>query len=167
MKKAMIVIPIYKHYNLDLQELREEIMILKAVLFCSYLLLKAVLDITTFLYPTFKGRLKERDLSFAVKMKTNPAAGLFRLKEGKLSFKDSIEGFINFTAVWNGWGNADTLRKKMHLNLFDYLNTGMITVEGDISSMDYLLVILGEMIKCFKESQPSALRRAELKKEPE
>jgi hypothetical protein len=141
-------------------------MILKAILFCSYLLLRSALVITPYFHPSFKRRLMERDLSYAVKMKTSPAAGLFKLKGGKLFYKDGIEEFINFAVVWNGWGKADTLRKKLRLNLFDFFNTGMITVEGDISSMSYLLILLGEIIKCFRKDKPTVLKRAELKKEP-
>ncbi len=94
------------------------------------------------------------------------AAGLFRLKGGNLSYSNKIDGFINFSAIWNGWGDADTLRKKMRLNPMDFMNTGMMTFEGDLSSMDYLLVLLGEMVGSFKKKRPTRLKRAELGKEP-
>jgi len=141
-------------------------MIFRAILLCNYLLLKSALKITTFINPSFKKRLMERDLSFVVRSKTNPAAGLFKLKEGSLSYSNKVDGFINFSAIWNGWGSADTLKKKMRLNAMDLMNTGMMTFEGDLSSMDYLLVLLGEMIVSFKKKQPTRLKRAELGKEP-
>lgn len=152
-----------RHLEITLKEWQ---MILKAILFSSYLLLRSALVITTIFHPSFKKRLMERDLEFAVRMKAGTAAGLFKLKEGNLLYNNTMDEFINFTVVWNGWGRADTFRKRLQLNLFDLLNTGMVTVEGDISSLSYLLVVLGEMIKCFQKNQLTALKRAELKKEP-
>jgi hypothetical protein len=141
-------------------------MIFRAILLIVYLLLQSALKITAFINPSFRRRLMERDLSFVVRSKTNPVAGLFKLKQGNLSYSSKIDGFINFSAIWNGWGSADTLRKKMRLNIMDFMNTGMMTFEGDLSSMDYLLVLLGEMIGSFKKKQPTRLKRAALEKEP-
>jgi hypothetical protein len=143
---------------------RERIMIFRAILLCTYLLLQSAFKITTFINPSFKKRLMERDLTFVVSSKTNPGAGLFKLKEGRLSYSSRIDGFINFSAIWNGWGNADTLKKKFRLNAMDFMNKGMMTFEGDLSSMDYLLVLLGEMIGSFKKKKPTRLKRAELEK---
>jgi hypothetical protein len=140
-------------------------MILEAALFCASMLLKTAFKITTLIRPSFKQRLMERDLSFVVRTKKGPAAGLFRLEQGKLSYSNHIDGFINFSVIWNGWGSADTLKKKMRLNLMDLLNTGIVRVEGDISSLDYLLVLLGGMINCFRKKQLTPLTRAELQKE--
>jgi hypothetical protein len=137
-------------------------MIFKAILLCTYLLLQASLKITTFINPSFKRRLLERDLSFAVRSSTNPVAGLFKLKEGNLSYSNRIDGFINFSAIWNGWGSADTLKKKLRLNAMDFMNKGIMTLEGDLSCMDYLLVLIGEMIGSFKKDRPARLKRAEL-----
>jgi hypothetical protein len=141
-------------------------MIFRAILVCTYLLLQTALKITTFIHPSFKKRLTERDLSFVVRSSRNGVAGVFRLKGGNLSYSNKIDGFINFSALWNGWGSADTLKKKLRLNIMDFMNTGMMTFEGDLSSMDYLLVLLGEMIGSFKRKPPTRLTRAELEKEP-
>jgi hypothetical protein len=135
-------------------------MIFEAILFCSYLLLQSALKITAFIYPSFQKRLMERNLSFVVTSNISPVARLFRLKEGNLSFSKQIDGFINFSVFWNGWGSADTLSKKMRLHPVDLMNTGIITFGGDLSSMDYLLVLLGEMVGCFKKMQPTFLKRA-------
>jgi hypothetical protein len=141
-------------------------MIFRAILVCTYLLLQTALKITTFIHPSFKKRLTEGDLSFVVRSSRNDVAGVFRLKGGNLSYSNEIDGFINFSAIWNGWGSADTLKKKLRLNTMDFMNTGMMTFEGDLSSMDYLLALLGEMIGSLKRKQPTQLRRAGLEKEP-
>jgi len=141
-------------------------MIFKAILLCTDLLLQSAFKLTAFINPSFKQRLMERDLSFVVRSSTNPAAGLFKLEGGNLSYSNKIDGFVNFSAIWNGWGNADTLKKKMRLNAMDFMNTGMMAFEGDLSSMDYLLVLLGEMIGSFRKRQPARIERAELGKEP-
>jgi hypothetical protein len=140
-------------------------MVFNAILLCTYLLLKSALKITAFIHPSFKERLKERDLSFVVRSSTSPAAGLFRLKQGKLSYSNKIDRFANFSAIWNGWGDADTLKKKMRLNIMDFMNRGLMTFEGDLSSMDYLLILLGEMIGSFRK-QRTRIKRAELGREP-
>lgn len=141
-------------------------MIFKAIILCSYLLLKSAFKMTTFINPSYKERLRERDLAFVVKSTTTPAVGLFRLEGGNLSYSNRIDLPANFSVVWNGWGNADTLKKKMRLNVMDFLNKGIITLEGDLSCVDYLLVLLGEMIGSFRKRQPTRLKRAELEKEP-
>jgi hypothetical protein len=140
-------------------------MIFKAILLYSYVLLQSAFKITTFIHPSFKKRLMERDLSFVVRSKTSHAAGLFKIKQGNLSYSNNIDGFINFSMVWNGWGSADTLKKKMRLNTMDFMNRGLMTFEGDLSSMDYLLILLGEMIGSFRK-QRTRIKRAELGKEP-
>ena len=137
-------------------------MLFKAVLLCTYLSLRSAFKVTAFIDPSFKRRLEERDLSFAVRSATSPAAGLFRLEGGSLSYSNRSDGFINFSAIWNGWGSADTLKKKMRLNVMDFMNKGMMTFEGDLSCMDYLLVLLGEMIGSFRKKRPTRVKRAEL-----
>ena len=141
-------------------------MIFRAILLCTYLSLTSAFKVTSAINPSFKKRLMERDLSFAVRSSKNPAVGLFRLEKGILSCSGRTDGFINFSAIWNGWGSADTLKKKLRLNAMDFMNKGMMTFEGDLSSMDYLLVLLGEMIASFKREKPTRLKRAELGKEP-
>lgn len=141
-------------------------MIFKAILLCTYLLLQSAFKITSFINPSFKQRLMESDLSFVMRSSTHHAAGLFKLKGGNLSYSNKIEGAVNFSAIWNGWGDADTLRKKMRLNAMDFMNTGMMTFEGDLSCMDYLLVLLGEMVGSFKKERPTRVKRAELGKGP-
>jgi hypothetical protein len=141
-------------------------MIFKAALICTYLLLHSGLKITAVINPSFKKRLMERDLSFVARLSTNDVAGLFRLKGGNLSYSSNIAGLINFSVIWNGWGSADTLKKKLRLNTMDFMNTGIMTFEGDLSSMDYLLVLLGEMIGSFRKKKPARLKRAELGREP-
>lgn len=125
-------------------------MVFKAILLCVYLGLKAALGITAAIDPSFKRRLRERDLSFAVSSRKAKVAGLFELRGGKLTFHSRIDRPLNFSAEWTGWGQADTLSKKLHLNIMALLNTGMIGVAGDISALDYLLVLLGEMLGTYK-----------------
>ncbi len=141
-------------------------MILKVILFCSYVLLQSAFKITSLIHPSFKKRLMERDLSFVVSSKTSPAAGQFKLKQGNLSYSNKIDGFVNFSMVWNGWGSVDTLRKIMRLNLIDFMSMGMLMIEGDMSSLDYLVALLGEMIGCYRKRKLTPLKRAQLKKEP-
>lgn len=141
-------------------------MFFKAILLCTYLLLKSALGITAVINPSFKKRLMEGDLSFAVRASKSDVTGLFRLEGGNLSYSSKTCGFVNFSAVWNGWGSADTLKKKMRLNAMDFMNRGMMTFEGDLSCMDYLLVLLGEMIGSFKKRKPTRVKRAELGGEP-
>ena len=137
-------------------------MVFRTILLFTYLLLRSAFKITAWIYPSFKRRLEERDLSFVVRSAASPAAGLFRLEGGDLSYTSMTCGFINFSAVWNGWGNADTLQKKLRLNAMDFMNKGMMTFEGDLSAMAYLLVLLGEMIGSFRKRKPGRLERAEL-----
>jgi len=137
-------------------------MIFRAILLFTYLLLNSAFKVTALIDPSFKRRLAERDLAFGVRSNVSPAAGVFRLEGGNLYYGSRIDGFINFSAIWNGWGSADTLRKKMRLNAMDFMNKGMMTFEGDLSSMDYLLVLLGEMIGSFKSKRPTRLKRSEL-----
>lgn len=134
----------------------------KSIIFCCYLCLKACLKITSIKSPSFKKRLKEKNLSIVVRLRDGSAARLLKLHNGNFSYHKKIDEFINFTVVWNGWGQADTLRKKLQLNFFTLLNTGMIQIKGDLSSLSYLLVILGEMIKNFTKNQKTIIRRAEL-----
>ena len=141
-------------------------MIFRAILLCTYLLLRSAFKLAAFINPSFKQRLMESDLSFVMRSSTNHAAGLFKLKGGNLSYSNKIEGAANFSAIWNGWGDADTLQKKLRLNPMDFMNTGMMTFEGDLSCMDYLLVLLGEMVGSFKKKQPTQVKRAELGKGP-
>lgn len=141
-------------------------MIFRAALFFTYLSLKAALGIASAVNPSFKRLLMEKDLSFVVRSSASDVSRLFRLRRGRLGYSRHIEGFVNFSAVWNGWGEADTLRKKLRLNAVDLMNTGMMTFEGDLSSMDYLLVLLGEMVGSFRKKISARLERAELGKEP-
>ncbi len=141
-------------------------MIFKAILLFTYLSLKAALGIAAAVNPSFKQRLMEKDLSFVMRSSTHHAAGLFKLKGGKLGYSRDTEGLVNFSAIWNGWGDADTLQKKLRLNPMEFMNTGMMTFEGDLSCMDYLLVLLGEMLGSFKKKQPTQVKRAELGKRP-
>lgn len=141
-------------------------MIFRAILFFTYLLLRLAFKLAAAIDPRFKRRLAERDLTFVVRSSMSPAAGLFRLEGGDLSYGSSADGFVNFSAIWNGWGNADTLQKKLRLNATDFMNQGMMTFEGDLSSMDYLLVLLGEMIASFRKRKPSRLERAEPGRKP-
>jgi hypothetical protein len=137
-------------------------MIFKLILFCCYLTLKAGLKIASLKNPSFKKRLKEKDLAILFTLKNGTVARLLKLNRGDLSYHRRNDEFINFTVVWNGWGSADTLRKKLHLNFFALLNTGMIHFKGDLSALSFLLVILGEMIKSFTKNQKTVLQRAEL-----
>jgi hypothetical protein len=137
-------------------------MIFKSILLCTYLLLKSALKMTSFMHPRFEKRLMERDLAFVVGSSIDGVAGLFRLEGGSLSYSGRIDGSVDFSAFWNGWGDADTLAKKLRLNPMDYMNTGIMTFEGDLSSMDYLLVLLGEMVGSFKKKRRARLERAEL-----
>jgi len=141
-------------------------MIFRAILLFNYLLLRSALKVAAAIDPSFKKRLAERDLSFAVRSTVSPAAGMFRLEGGNMSYSSRTCGFINFSAVWNGWGSADTLQKKLRLNVMDFMNKGMMTFEGDLSAMDYLLVLLGEMIGSFRRRKPTLVERAELGGEP-
>ena len=140
-------------------------MIFQAILLCTYLSLKPALQITALINPAFKELLRERDLTFVMRSKTSDVAGLFRLKQGRLSYSTRIDGFVNFSTIWNGWGEADTLKKKMRLNMMDFMNRGMMTLEGDLSSMDYLLVLFGEMLGSFRKKQRTQINMAELGKE--
>lgn len=141
-------------------------MVFRAILLFTYLLLSSAFKVAALIDPSFKKRLAERDLSFVVRSTASPAAGMFRLKGGNLSYSNRTCGFINFSAIWNGWGSADTLKKKMRLNAMDFMNKGMMTFEGDLSSMDYLLVLFGEMIGSFKRERPTRVKRAELGRKP-
>lgn len=141
-------------------------MILRAILLFTYLLLNSAFKVAAAIDPSFKRRLAERDLSFAVRSTASHASGLFRLEGGCLSYSNRESGFANFSAVWNGWGSADTLQKKLRLNAMDFMNKGLMTFEGDLSAMDYLLVLLGEMIGSFRKRKPTQVERAELGGEP-
>jgi len=141
-------------------------MIFRAILIVSYLLLRSAFKIATLIDSSFKRRLMERDVAFVVESRTNDVVGLFRLEEGNLCFSNKVDGSVDFRVVWNGWGSADTLRKKIRLNIMDFLNKGMITLAGDLSCIDYFLVLLGKMIGCFRKKQPARLRRAGPGKEP-
>lgn len=139
-------------------------MIFKAILFCTYLSLKPALQISAFISPAFRELLQERDLTFVMRSKTSGVAGLFTLKQGKLYYSTKIDGYVNFSAIWNGWRDADTLKKKMRLNMMDFMNKGMLTLEGDLSSMNYLLVLFGEMLGRFRKKQRAQIKRVELGK---
>ncbi len=141
-------------------------MIFRAALFITYLLLRWAFRLTALLDPSFRARLAEKDFSFAVRSSAGHAAGTFMLRGGGLSYREGVEGSADFSAAWNGWGDADTLQKKLRLHPTDFMNRGMMTFEGDLSCMDYLLVLLGEMIAGFRGRKPARLRRAELGGKP-
>ncbi|MBC7229927.1 MAG: hypothetical protein H5T74_06000 [Actinobacteria bacterium] len=141
-------------------------MLFKTVLRCTYLLLKAAFMAAALVNPDFRRRLAERDLSFAVRSGKGPAVGFFRLEGGRLTYGGEAGGLADFSATWNGWGDADTLGKKLRLNAMDFMNRGLMTFAGDLSAMDYLLVLLGEAAGSFRKKKPARLKRAELRKEP-
>lgn len=141
-------------------------MIFKAVLLLTYLLLQSAFKITAFIDPSFKRRLMEKDFSFVVRASRNNVAGRFVLADGNLTCSCEVEGTADFSAIWNGWKDANTLAKRLRLHPMDFMNTGMMTFEGDLSCMDYLLVLLGEMIGSFRKKRPARLERAELGKGP-
>lgn len=141
-------------------------MIFRAILLFTYLSLRSAFKVAAAIDPSFKKRLAERDLTFVVRSTATSEGRTFRLKGGKLSYGSRNSGFVNFSAIWNGWGSADTLRKKMRLNAMDFMNKGMMTFEGDLSYMDYLLVLLSEMLGSFRKRKPTQVERAELEGEP-
>jgi len=139
-------------------------MIFKTILFCSYLMLKLGLKITSLKNPSFNERLHEKDLSFVVTTKKGDVARLFKIIKGELFYQKNIDESINFTVMWNGWENANTLRKKLQLNVPTLLSTRMIQLKGDLSCLIYLFTLLGEMIPSLKKNQKKALQRAEFKR---
>jgi hypothetical protein len=119
-------------------------MMFKIILFSTFILFKLGLRIMSF-NKQFDNRLREMDFSYLITNKHGDIARLFTCTDGKLSCHPYCGEFKNFTVVWNGWGSTDTLRKKLHLNLFTLLHTGMIVVKGDLSFLILLLTIIGEM----------------------
>lgn len=127
-------------------------------------MLKSSLKISSLWNSSLKKRLNEKNISFVVTTKNGDVARLFKIKNGKLFYQKNIVEYINFTIIWNGWGNANTLRKKMRLNIPNLLNARMILLKGDLSCLIYLLNLLDEMMPSIKKKQKTALQRAEFKK---
>lgn len=140
-------------------------MLIGIILSFSYVALRLLFGLATMVDPSFRRRLEEADLSFAVRSKAGPSAGLFRLQKGKLRYLPRCEGPADFTVTWNGWGDAYGWGKRLRLHTAEFLNRGMITLEGDLSCVIAFFMFLGEALGSLRRRNPAPVRRAELSEE--
>ncbi len=140
-------------------------MVFRAVLAFCYVALRLLFGLAALVDHSFRRRLKEADLSFAVRSGDGSSAGLFRLQKGKLRYLPGCDGPADFAVTWNGWGDADTWGKRLRLHAAEYLNRGMMTLEGDLSCVIALFMLLGEALGSLGRKKAVPVRRRELKKE--
>lgn len=164
-------------------------MVFGMILYLCYAALRLLFALASLLDPSFRARLAEADLSFVVRSNISSSSGLFQLRGGKLRYRrgsggedsgispipscregkppclSSSTGPANFTVSWNGWGDADTWGKRLRLNMMAFLNTGMVSLEGDLSCLVTFFMLLGEALGCLARKKPVPVRRTELGKE--
>lgn len=140
-------------------------MVLGIVLSFGYAALRLLFGLATLVDPSLKRRLAEADLSFAVRSGDGLFAALFELREGRLRYRRRCEKPADFTVTWNGWGEADTWGKRLRLHPAEFLNRGMVTLEGDLSCVIAFFMLLGEALGSLGRRKPSPVRRADLSKE--
>ncbi len=140
-------------------------MLFEAAVVCCYLALRLLFSLATLIDPSLKGRLAEADLSFAVRSGNGLSAGLFELRGGRLGYRRRCEKPADFTVTWMGWGDADTWGKRLRLHTAEFLNRGMITLEGDLSCVIAFFMFLGEALGSLRRIKPAPVRRAELSEE--
>ncbi len=138
--------------------------VFRAVLILIYSALRCAFGLASLVNPAFKRLLSERDVAFSVRAKNGPA-GMFRLSGGRVHYRSGVGEPVDFSVCWNGWGEADTWRKRLRLNMMEFLNTGMVTLEGDLSCINCFLMLLGEALRSMTRRRPAPVRRAEPGKE--
>lgn len=164
-------------------------MVFGMILYLCYVALRLLFALASLLDPSFRERLKEAELSFLVRSRTSSSSGLFQLRGGTIRYRrgtgaqdggisplrsrregkplcpSTSTGPADFAVCWNGWGDADTWGKRLRLNMMAFLNTGMVSLEGDLSCLVTFFMLLGEALGCLARKKPVPVRRAEPGKE--
>lgn len=164
-------------------------MVFAIILLSCYAALRLLFALASLFDPTFRSLLTEADLAFVVRSNASPSSYLFQLRGGKLRYRPGAGGegkgaspfaaqrdrelprhpsfarTTDFTITWNGWGHVDTWGQRLRLHPVEFLSTGMVTLEGDLSRVVTLFMLLGEALGCFTRKKPAPVRRAEPGKE--